>query len=433
MMDFEKYIKPEIAANWSKLNKYRKWLEVEIAVLEAKEELGLIPDGVAGQIRDKAEFTVETVEAADKAIDQEMVAFLRVVSGFLPLEVRSYFHQGLTSYDIWDTVLSLQIKASNELIKRKMTELIEVLREMACAYRNAFQIGRTHGVHAEPITFGLKILNWADEMERYLDDLEANEPKILLGKISGAVGTYSNIDPRVEEIVCRKFGIYPAKISTQIVARDRHFLWMSLMANIANSLEKFATNIRNLQRTEIGEVQEAFKAGGGSSAMPHKRNPNTAERICSLARMPRAFLIVAGENQALCWDERSLDNSANERIIFPLAAGLVYYALCAFIDEIKGLKVNAARMFENLNLTKGVIFSEDIMLALTQKGMPREEARALVQELALCALDAKAAFGEILKWDRRITEFLSPDEIDACFDVQRYLKHIDQIFARFGL
>lgn len=433
MMDLDRYIKPEMGAVWEKQNKYQRWLDVETVVLEAKEELGLIPLGIATKTKANAKFTIEEIETIDKIIDQEMVAFLRVVNKSLPPEVQPYIHQGLTSYDIWDPATTLQMQDSDELIKKKIRELIEVLRGIASTYKNALQIGRTHGVHAEPITFGLKILNWVGEMERHLEDLEANEPKFLLGKISGAVGTYSNIDPRVEKIACEKLGIYPAKISSQIIGRDRHFLWISLLTSIANSLEKFATNIRNLQRTEISETQEAFRAGGGSSAMPHKRNPNVAERICSLARILRAFTIVAGENQALCWDERSLDNSANERIIFPLTAIVVYYDLCTFIDEMKGLKVNTEKMLENLNLTKGIIFSEDVMLALTEKGMSRDEARTIIQELALKAWDKELEFREVLKADSRVIALLSSEEIDVCLVPQRHLKNIDQIFARFGI
>lgn len=433
MFDLDRYIKPEMGAIWEKQNKYQRWLDVEIAVSEAKEECGLIPLGITAKTKANAKFTVEEIEAIDRVIDQEMVAFLRVVNKSLPLEVQPYPHDGLTSYDVWDPATTLQMKDSNELIKKAIRELIEVLRGVARTYKRALQMGRTHGVHAEPITFGLKILNWVGEMERHLERLETNEPKFLLGKISGAVGTYSNIDPRVEEIACQKLGIYPAKISTQIVARDCHHLWISLLDSIANSLEKFATNIRNLQRTEIGEVQEAFRVGGGSSAMPHKRNPNVAERICSLARLPRAFAMVAAENQALCWDERSLDNSANERIILPLTASLVYYNLCTFIDEMRGLKIDTERMLENLNLTKGVIFSEDVMLALAEKGMSRDEARSLVQELALKAWDNRLEFGEVLKADGRITALLSSQEIEDRLLPQRHLKNIDQIFARFGI
>lgn len=430
-----RYVKPEIGTVWEKGNKYQRWLDVEIAVLEAKEKLGLIPLGITTKVRASVKFTVAEIEAEDKRIDQEMVAFLNVVGPTLPPEARPYLHDGLTSFDIWDPTTTLQMKDSGELIKRAMKELIGTLKEIAGTYKKALEIGRTHGVHAEPITFGLKILNWFGEMERHLEDYEANESRFLLGKVSGAVGTYK-LDPRIEEIVCEKLGISPAKISTQIVARDRHFLWLSLLASIANSLEKFATNIRLLQQTEISEVQEAFKEEGGSSAMPHKLNPNVAERICSLARLIRAYLIVAGENQALCWQERSLDANANERTILPDSAMTVYYLLCAFNQEMKGLKVDTDRMLENLNLTKGVIYSEDVMRTLTNKGMPRDGkdgARMLIQELAQKAWRERREFRQVLLEDPRITAKLSAEEIDACLRPEEHLRNIDQIFARFEI
>ena len=427
----DKYTKPEMGAIWSKENKYKKWLDVEIATLEAKEILGLIPKGVAATVKQFAKFTVEAIETIDKEIDQDMVAFLRVVSGSIPSEVRSYPHDGLTSYDTEDTALAIQMTESDELIKKLIRELIQALKTIAKTHEHTLEIGRTHGVHAEPITFGLKILNWVDEMERHLRKLEVNEKEFIAGKISGVVGTYGNIDTRVEVIVCEKLGIPSAKISTQIISRDRHHLWLSILSSISDSLAKFATEIRNLQRTEISEVQEPFKSGGGSSSMPHKRNPNKAERIVSLARLPRVYVLVVAENQANCWHERTLDNSANERIILSDTAILVHYLLCTFLDEMKGLKVFADRMLENLNLTKGVIFSEDVMLALTSKGMPRDAARTLIQNVAQEAWDNRLEFGNVLKTKPEITSLLSEEEIDACLVSERHLKNINQIFARF--
>jgi adenylosuccinate lyase len=433
MLEFEKYILPEMRAIWEKEERYTNWLEVEIAVLEAKEELTLIPLGIAAKTRTNARFTVKDIDEEDRRIDQEMVAFLNVVRKSLPVEVLPFLHGGLTSFDVWDTGRALQMKKSNSLIREAAKDLIEILRSVAKTYMYAAMTGRTHGIHAEPITFGLKVLNWADELERQLENLEKRESELFVGKISGATGNYGNIDPRIEEIVCKKLGIQSAKISNQIVSRDRHYTWLTMLASINNSLEKFATNVRLLQQTEISEVQESSTEEGGSSAMPWKRNPNKSERICSLARLPRVFTVVAGENQALQWHERSLDESANERVIISLTAMFTYYNLRLFTEVMAGLKVNTEKMIENLLLTKGAIFSEDVMLSLANKGMARDKARLIVREDSLKAWDNKLDFREVLKSDPRVTVLLSLNEIDACFSYQHYLKNIDQIFARFGI
>jgi len=439
-MPIDRYTRPEMAKIWNKKNKFRKWLDVEIAVLEAKEELGLIPKGMAKKAKKEAKITnciVKLIEEREKRTRHDMVAFLQIVSADLSPEIRPYFHAGLTSYDSEDTALTVQIKESLDLIEQKLSELIQVLREMAVKYKYTLEIGRTHGVHAEPITFGFKILNWIDEVERHLTKLRENRIHILVGKISGAVGTHANIDPRIEEIVCQKLGIYSAKISTQIISRDRHALYIFLLVSIASSLEKFATEIRNLHRTEIREVQEpSQESQKGSSAMPHKKalpNPISAENVSSLPRLLRGFLITALENQAYCWHERTLDNSANERIILPDASVYTHYLLWRFIEELKNLKVYPDRMLENLNLTKGVIFSEDVMIALTKKGMRRDDAHAILQDLTLQALEDDMEFKDVLLSAPIITSLLSEKEIDACLNPQRHLKNIDQIFARFGL
>lgn len=429
----KRYTRPAMGSIWESESKFGKWLAVEIEVLAAKEELGFIPQGISTIVRQNASFTVEAIEEIDKRIDQDMVAFLRVVTASLPLEVRRYLHEGMTSYDTEDTALAIQMKEATFLIKEELRSLIATTRLIAEKHKEALEIGRTHGVHAEPITFGLKILNWVDEMERHLAVLDANESFMVAGKISGATGTYANIDPRVEAMACDRLGIPVAKISTQIVSRDRHHLWLSVLSSISDSLAKFATEIRNLQRTEIGEVQEPFEAGGGSSAMPHKRNPNKAERIVSLARLVRVFPLVAAENNANCWHERTLDNSANERIILPETAILVHYLLWAFNEELKGLRVFTERMLENLWLTKGVIFSEDVMLALSGKGMSRDEARSLVQGLALRAWDEKTEFSTVLAEDSRVSSLSSEAEIAVCLQPKRHLLNISQIFARFGI
>lgn len=433
MLELEKYILPEMRAIWDKKERYTNWLEVEIAVLGAKEELSLIPSGITAKTRVSARFTVQDIDEEDKRIDQEMVAFLNVIKRDLPTEVLPFLHAGLTSFDVWDTGRACQMKKSNSLIERAIEGLIELLRDVAGIYEYATMMGRTHGIHAEPITFGLKILNWVDELERQLKNLRKRGSELFVGKISGATGNYGNIDPRIEEIVCKKLGIHSAKISNQIISRDRHYAWLTTLASINNSLEKFATNIRLLQQTEINEVQESSTEEGGSSAMPWKRNPNKSERICSLARLPRAFVNVAGENQALQWHERSLDESANERVIIPLTAMFTYYNVRLFTEVMAGLKVNTERMVENLLLTKGAIFSEDVMLALAGKGIARDKARLIVREDSLKAWDSRLDFREVLISDPRITALLSQEEIDACFNPQHYLKNIPQIFARFNI
>ena len=436
-MPIKRYTRPEMEAIWSDERKFQSWLNVEIAILEAKEELGLAPIGIAAKAKQNARFTVGAIEEREKEVGHDLMAFVQVVSESLPPEVRPYFHAGVTSYDTEDTALAILLRDSTDLIELELNGLSQTLKDMALKYKYTLEIGRTHGVHAEPITFGLKLLNWHDEIERHLIKLRNNRPYFLVGKISGAVGTYANIDPRIEQIVCTKLGIYPANISTQIVSRDCHSLYIFLLTSIGSSLEKFATEIRNLHRTEIREVQEPSREKQkGSSAMPHKKalpNPVASENVCSLPRTSKGYLITALENQALCWHERSLDNSANERITFSDAATYIHYSLWRFINVLKDLKVYPNRMLENLNLTRGIIFSEDVMLALAKKGMNREDAHTLLQELTLQSWDKGLEFKEVLLADSRITATLSEEEINTCLDPQSHLKNIDQIFARFGI
>jgi len=436
-MPIKRYTLSEMELVWSDKRKFQTWLKVEIAILEAKEELGLIPQGIAAKTRKFAKFTVKAIKAREEEIGHDLMAFVQIVSESLTPEIRPYFHAGVTSYDTEDTAIAVLLKLSTDLISKKLAELEQVLREMALKYKYTLQIGRSHGVHAEPITFGLKLLNWLSEVQEHLEILEVNRPHFLVGKISGAVGTYANIDPRIEEIVCKKLGIYAAKVSTQIVSRMHHSFYISILTSISASLEKFATEIRNLHHTEIREVQEPSREKQkGSSAMPHKKalpNPIASENTCSLPRMSKGYLITALENQALCWHERSLDNSANERLTFPEISTYIHYSLWRFINILKNLKVYPKRMLENLNLTRGIIFSEDVMLALAKKGMSREDAHELMQELTMKSWEQRLKFKKVLLADSRITALLSETEIDACLDSKRHLKNIDQIFSRFGL
>jgi len=436
-MPIDRYTRPKMGTVWSKRRKFQRWLDVEIAILKAEEELGLIPAGTASKVRKNAKFTVADIKKREKETRHDFVAFIQVVSESLPPEIRPYFHAGVTSYDGEDTALATLMRDSIDLIEGELVELRQVLKEMARKYKNTLEIGRTHGVHAEPITFGLKLLNWYAEIERHLKKLKENRPYFLVGKISGAVGTCANIDPRIEQIVCKKLGIYAAGVSTQIVSRDCHSLYLFLLTSIASSLEKFATEIRNLSRTEIREVQEpSQEKQTGSSAMPQKKalpNPIASENTCSLMRTPKGNLITALENQALCWHERSLDNSANERIILADTSTYVHYSLWRFINILKNLKVYPKRMLENLNLTRGIIFSEDVMLALAKKGMSREDAHELMQELTMKSWEQRLKFKKVLLADSRITALLSETEIDACLDSKRHLENIDQVFSQFGL
>ena len=426
-----------MAKVWSDENKFQSWLEVEIAVLQAKEDLTLIPEGVAERTKQEAKFTVKTIEEREEITGHDVVAFVQVISESLSPDLRPYFHAGMTSYDNVDTGLAIQIRDSVYLIEEKLSELSQILRGMAAKYKYNAQIGRTHGVHAEPITFGLKMLNWCDEIERHLSKFKENRPNFLVGKISGAVGSYANLNPLIEEIACRRLGVYPAKVSTQIVSRDRHALYIFLLSSIASSLEKFAIEIRNLHRTEIREVQEPSRSGQrGSSAMPHKKalpNPISAEMVSSLSRLIRGYVTTALENQAYCWHERTLDNSANERIIIPDASTYVHYLLWRLNRGLENLKVNTKQMLKNLRLTKGIISSEDVMIALTEKGMGREDAHTLLQDLTEYAWQRGLGFKKVLLANSTITGLLSEEEIDACLDYHHHLKNIDQIFARFGI
>ncbi len=419
-------------AIWNLENKFQKWLDVEIAVLEAEFELDKIDKSVAELTKQNAAFSVERIKEIDKMIEHDVMAFIRNVVENLPDVVKQYFHAGLTSYDIVDTALSLMMQCSVKLIRTKLVEILDDIDKLAKDNKDKPQIGRTHGVHAEPTSCGLKFLNWYDEMERNKGRLDRIET-LLAGKISGAVGNYANIDPRIEPIACKKLGIKPARISTQIISRDIHAEYISQLAIIAGSLAKFTTEIRNLQRTEIREMQEPFKKKQkGSSAMPHKKNPVICERITGIARMIRGMVVPALENQDT-WHERDLANSAPERGILAEAPTYLYYILDRFQYVLRGLKIYPERMMENIWQTKGVIFSQKVMLALADKGMAREQAHNLVQELALRSWGEDLDFKELLLEDERITNLLNKKEIEACFDLKPYLKNVDLIFKRFGM
>lgn len=427
----ERYSRPQMKRVWSDENKFDKWLEVEIAVCDAWAEIGVVPREAIPKIK-LAKCNLRRMEEILKETRHDMTAFLGSVAESLGEESR-FIHLGLTSSDVMDTALSLQLVEATELLTEDVKELITVLAQKAMEHKYTPMIGRTHGVHAEPITFGLKLAVWVEEMRRNLQRLGEAKKAIAVGKISGAVGTYATIPPEVEQRACRKLGILPAPVSSQILQRDRHAQFMTALALIASSLEKFAVEVRGLQRTEVGEVGEPFGTGQtGSSAMPHKRNPELCERICGLARLVRGYALTAMENIAL-WHERDISHSSTERIILPDACLLVDYCLSLFTSIIKGLQVFPQRMKKNMELTKGLVFSQRVMLALIDKGFSRQKAYELVQRNAMKSWKGNKDFLKLLKADSEVTQILPQPELESLFDYQYYLRHVDEIFGRLGL
>ncbi|ADL13805.1 adenylosuccinate lyase [Acetohalobium arabaticum] len=428
----DRYTLSEMEEIWSEENKFNKWLDIELAVCEALAEVGQIPDEDVAEMKDKADFTVDRIKEIEQETKHDVLAFLTAVAESLGEESK-YIHLGLTSSDIKDTARSLQLKESAEIILQDLEEATELLGKKAVEYKDQVMIGRTHGIHAEPITFGLKLANWYSEMERNIERFRAAKERISYGKISGAVGTFANITPEVEEITCNILDLKPAPISSQILQRDRHAEYISTLGVIAGSLDRFATEIRNLQRTDILEVEESFKQGQkGSSAMPHKKNPITCERISGLARVVRSNSTAAFENQPL-WHERDLTHSSVERIIFPDSSILIDYMLTKFKTVLKQLDIYEDNMMENLEKTNGLIFSQKVMLELVDQGLLRDDAYELVQRNALKAWEGKKHFKDYLVEDEEILDYLTEDEIERIFDYDYHLKNIDKIFVRLGL
>ena len=427
----ERYSRPQMKRVWSEDNKFNKWLDVEIAACDAWAEIGVVPREAVTKIK-LAKCNLRRMEEILKETRHDMTAFLGSVAESLGEESR-FIHLGLTSSDVMDTALSLQLVEATELLTADVKELITVLAQKAMEHKYTPMIGRTHGVHAEPITFGLKLAVWVEEMRRNLQRLGEAKKAIAAGKISGAVGTYATVPPEVEQRACRKLGLLPAPVSNQILQRDRHAQFMTTLAIIASSLEKFAVEIRGLQKTEVGEVGEPFGTGQtGSSAMPHKRNPELCERISGLARLVRGYALTAMENIAL-WHERDISHSSTERIILPDSCLLVDYCLSLFISIIKGMQVFPQRMKKNMELTKGLVFSQRVMLALIDKGFSRQKAYELVQRNAMKSWKGNKDFRNLLKADPEVTEILPQPELESLFDYQYYLRHVDEIFERLGL
>ena len=428
----ERYTLKEMGSLWSDENKFRTWLIVEIAVCEAQAELGYIPAEAVETIKNKANFDIHRILEIEEEVKHDVIAFLTSVAEYVGEESR-YIHLGMTSSDLLDTSTALLLKEAGEKLLKRVAKLIEALKEKAIKYKNTPMIGRTHGVHSEPVTFGMKMALWYEEMQRNKDRLLKAVESISVGKISGAVGTYAHIDPKIEKITCKKLGIKAANVSTQVIQRDRHAEFLNAIAVCGASLEKFASEIRHLQKTEVREVEEYFSKGQkGSSAMPHKRNPITCERVSGLARILRTNALAGIENIAL-WHERDISHSSVERIIFPDSTIILDYILYKFTDIVENLLVYPDIMLENINKTKGLIASQPIMLELTKNGMLREDAYALVQGLAMESLKQKSDFKSFIKKDKTINQYLSEETIEECFKPDIFLKNIDFIFKEIGL
>jgi adenylosuccinate lyase len=421
-----------MTAIWSPENRYRKWLDIEILACEAMAQKGEIPSGALKNIKEKAAFDVARIEEIEKATKHDVIAFLTSVVEKVG-EDGKFIHKGLTSSDILDTSLAVLLKEAADMLIDDMRRLLDVLKNKAMRYKDTLMVGRSHGIHAEPITFGLKMALWYQEMERNLARMIRAKETISYGKISGAVGTYSFIDPSIEDYVCRKLGLTPAPVSSQIVQRDRHAEYFTTLAIIGSSIDKFSQEIRLLQRTEVREAEEYFAPGQkGSSAMPHKRNPVLSENLSGLARLMRSYAVAALENIPL-WHERDISHSSVERIIAPDATVLLDFMLSRFTDLLDTLVVYPERMLANLNMTRGIIFSQMVLLKLIDKGMSREDAYAAVQKNAMKSWQDDEDFKMLLCEDVEVMSCLTAEDIHAAFKLENFLRHIDVVYHRvFG-
>lgn len=426
----ERYAREEMKQIWELEKKFQYYLDVELAVCEAYNTLGIIPDDAIKRIKENASFSLKRIDEIEAVVNHDVIAFLTNVNENLKDDAQ-YMHMGLTSSDVIDTALAIQIQAASEIIKTDLKNLILVLKDMAKKYKKTLCIGRSHGIQAEPMTFGIKMLNWLDIFERMLDRFENASEEIRIGQISGPVGTYSNIDPKIEELACKTLKLKPARISTQIIARDFHAHYLQTLALIASAIEQCATEIRHLQRTEVNEAEEGFKQGQkGSSAMPHKKNPISSENLCGLARVVRANSLASMENISL-WHERDISHSSVERIIFPDSTILVDYMLNRFKNTVENLVIKESNMYNNAHSFGGIIFSQKVMLKLIEKGLTREEAYEIVQRNAHKAFNTNGSFKDNLISDKAV--ILTSKEIDECLDYESYLKNIDKIYQKFGL
>ncbi|OLP20336.1 adenylosuccinate lyase [Leptolyngbya sp. 'hensonii'] len=429
----ERYTLPAMGELWTEAYKFKTWLQVEIAVCEAQAELGYIPAEAVAEIKAKAKFDPKRIQEIEAEVRHDVIAFLTNVNEHVG-DAGRYIHLGLTSSDVLDTALALQLVESLHVLMDQLEALIQAIRYQAQQHRNTVMIGRSHGIHAEPITFGFKLAGWLAEVLRHRDRLASLQDQIAVGKISGAVGTYANIDPQVEALACQNLGLKPDTASTQVISRDRHAEYLQVLALLAASIERFAVEIRNLQRTDVLEVEEFFSKGQkGSSAMPHKRNPIRSERLTGIARVIRGHAIAALENVAL-WHERDISHSSVERVVFPDACTLTHFMLAEITDLVKHLLVYPENMTRNLNLYGGVVFSQRVLLTLVEKGLGREEAYVIVQSCAHTAWNKPDGnFRDLIASTSEVTARLTPEEIAACFDPQRHLQHLDTIYQRLSI
>lgn len=425
----DRYSRPRMAAIWTSAHKYEMWLKVELLACEALVHEGEVPESAFNTIRSKARIDPDRIDDLEKEVKHDVIAFLSSITEKVGEEGR-FLHMGMTSSDVLDTALALQMREAADLLIEDLVSLLELLKEKAAQYKETIMIGRSHGIHGEPVTFGLKIVLWYAEMERNLVRMRQAKEVISFGKISGAMGTYAHLSPSVEDYVCGKLGLKAEPVSNQIVQRDRHAQYLQTLALIAASLEKFAVEIRHLQRTEVLEAEEPFEAGQkGSSAMPHKRNPVGSENICGLARVIRSYASAALEDIPL-WHERDISHSSVERVILPDSTVLLDYMLCRFTKIMRGLVVYPDRMRQNLERTGGTLFSQKVLISLIKKGMEREDAYALVQGAAMEVYGKGGSFKDALKRDHKLSSYLSSKDMEACFDPKQYLMHIDMVYKR---
>ena len=427
----DRYSREEMKKIWDLNSKFDYYLKVEIAVCEAYSKLGKIPKKEVDEIKKRAKFSIERIDEIEREVRHDVIAFLTCVNESLGEDLARHMHIGMTSSDVIDTAFALQIQDSGKIIKTDLDETIKSLKDLAKKHKKTICIGRSHGVHAEVMTFGVKLCSWIDILERQRDNFEHALEEIRVGQISGPVGTYSNISPEVEKITCKNLGLKPARISTQVIARDYHAYFMQSLALIASVLEQFATEIRHLQRTEVLEVEEGFAKGQkGSSAMPHKKNPVLSENLCGLARVVRCNSLAAMENIPL-WHERDISHSSAERIIFPDSLILVDFMLTRFNGVVQNLVVHEKNMLKNTDKFGGIVFSQKVLLELVEKGLTREEAYKIVQRNALDAFENDGDFKANLMKDEEVSKRLSIEEIDKIFDKREFLKNIETIYKRF--
>lgn len=428
----DRYTHPEMGNIWTLENEFRTMLKVEILACEAMNKLGIVPDDALKDIQTKSDFRLDRIKEIEAVTNHDVIAFLTNVAEYVG-DASKYIHKGLTSSDVKDTALCYMSVQSADLIMRHLENFHAILRRRAAEFKHTVMIGRTHGIHAEPMTFGMKFLLWSAEIERNIERLKQAREMMAVGKLSGAVGTYSNIDPFVEKYVCEKLGLTPVRLATQVIQRDRHAHYMTTLAIIGSSLDKMATEIRNLQRTDIREAEEYFAPGQkGSSAMPHKRNPITCEKVSGMARLLRGYAVAALEDVTL-WHERDISHSSVERVILPDATIALDHMLRKFTNIIDKLLVYPDAMIANMNKTGGLIFSQNLLIALVTKGVLREDAYKWVQRNAMARWLEGADFKTNVEADPDIKKYLTEKEVEHCFDPKPMLRHVDEIFARFGL